>query len=141
LTGSHNWSAAADNDNDENTLIIHDETIANIYYQNFVKLFVDNNGVLTGLSDLNKPSAKSNLLVYPNPVHNGGVTVFCSLPSAGKGTLQLIDITGKLVYESSIKLTNGNNSLKYNFPGTFKGMYFLRLTTDKNVLNQKVLFE
>jgi len=50
LTGSHNWSAAADNDNDENTLIIHDATIANIYYQNFVKRFVENNGVLFELT-------------------------------------------------------------------------------------------
>jgi phosphatidylserine/phosphatidylglycerophosphate/cardiolipin synthase-like enzyme len=140
-TGSHNWSAAADNDNDENTLIIHDATIANIYYQNFVKLFVDNNGVLTGLSDLSKTSANSHLLVYPNPVQNGSVSVFCSLPSADKGTMQLFDITGKLVYESSIELTNGNNSLKYNFSHSFKGMYLLRLKTAKNEWNQKVLFE
>lgn len=48
-TGSHNWSAAADNENDENTLIIHDATIANIYYQEFVKRFVDNQGVLIDL--------------------------------------------------------------------------------------------
>jgi phosphatidylserine/phosphatidylglycerophosphate/cardiolipin synthase-like enzyme len=141
LTGSHNWSAAADNDNDENTLVIHDATIANIYYQNFVKLFVDNNGVLTGLSDLSKTSANSHLLVYPNPVQNGSVSVFCSLPSADKGTMQLFDVTGKLVYESSIKLTNGNNSLKYNFPHSYKGMYLLRLKTGKNVWNQKILFE
>ena len=46
FTGSHNWSAAADNDNDENSLIIHDASIANIYYQNFVYRFVENNGVL-----------------------------------------------------------------------------------------------
>lgn len=50
FTGSHNWSAAADNDNDENTLIVHDATIANIYYQNFVKRFVDNDGVLFELT-------------------------------------------------------------------------------------------
>ncbi|MDY0078536.1 MAG: phospholipase D-like domain-containing protein, partial [Bacteroidales bacterium] len=48
-TGSHNWSAAADNENDENTLIIHDATVANIYYQEFVKRFVDNQGVLIDL--------------------------------------------------------------------------------------------
>jgi hypothetical protein len=50
FTGSHNWSAAADNDNDENTLIIHDATLANIYYQQFVKRFVDNLGVLVELT-------------------------------------------------------------------------------------------
>ena len=50
FTGSHNWSAAADNDNDENTLIIHDATLPNIYYQQFVKRFVDNMGVLFELT-------------------------------------------------------------------------------------------
>ncbi|MCD6596541.1 MAG: hypothetical protein J7L04_02565, partial [Bacteroidales bacterium] len=39
LTGSHNWSSAAELRNDENTLIIHDDTIANIYYQEFVERF------------------------------------------------------------------------------------------------------
>jgi len=39
LTGSHNWSSAADLRNDENTIIIHDDTIANIYYQEFVERF------------------------------------------------------------------------------------------------------
>ncbi len=51
FTGSHNWSAAADNDNDENTLVIHDATLANIYYQNFVYRFVENLGVLIELTD------------------------------------------------------------------------------------------
>ena len=50
LTGSHNWSAAADNENDENTLVIHDATIANIYYQNFAQRFVENLGVLFELT-------------------------------------------------------------------------------------------
>ncbi len=39
LTGSHNWSSAAELRNDENTLIIHDDTIANLYYQEFVERF------------------------------------------------------------------------------------------------------
>ncbi len=140
-TGSHNWSASADVDNDENTLVIHDATIANIYYQNFAKLFVDNNGILTGLTDFSKVSNKSQLVVYPNPSQNGSVTVFCNLLSADKGTIQLFDITGKLVFERSITLSNGNNILKYNFPRSYKGMYLLRIKTAEKVLNQKVLFE
>jgi hypothetical protein len=39
LTGCHNWSSSADTYNDENTLIIHDATIANIYYQEFYERF------------------------------------------------------------------------------------------------------
>ncbi|MCF8297933.1 MAG: T9SS type A sorting domain-containing protein [Saprospiraceae bacterium] len=50
LTGCHNWSSSADARNDENTLIIHDSTIANIYYQEFVKRW--NMGAAVGQIDL-----------------------------------------------------------------------------------------
>ncbi len=39
LTGCHNWSSSAELRNDENTLIVHDATIANIYYQEFSERF------------------------------------------------------------------------------------------------------
>jgi len=236
FTGSHNWSAAADNDNDENTLVIHDATLANIYYQNFVQRFVENNGVLFELTGppnavndsakiavdevvtvdvlandliqapvsvsiltpsvnglayipfsnpnvisympntgfegndsityrieyqaspalfatakiyikvvntvgINENTSKNRLMVYPNPVQNASINVSCFVSKADKGTLQLLDITGKLIFERSIKLTNGENILKYNFPHSYKGTYFLRLTTTKAVWNQKVMFE
>ena len=38
-TGSHNWSDAANITNDENTIIIHDATVANLFYQEFVERF------------------------------------------------------------------------------------------------------
>lgn len=237
LTGSHNWSSAADNDNDENTLVIHDATLANIYYQNFVKRFVDNNGVLFELSGppvavndtvktmvdelvtvtvldndkiessvtvsiespaakhgdayipfsdpnvisympyagfegkdtitykivytaspaltstgkifvtvsnsvgLSEVSAGNRIKVYPNPVQNGNVTVGCYIPKADKGILQLMDITGKIISESQIKLTTGENVLKYHFPGVKQGTYVLRIKTSDNVWNQKLMFE
>jgi hypothetical protein len=142
LTGSHNWSAAADNENDENTLIIHDATIANIYYQNFAHLFVTNSGVLTGIRSIGTSEDPNHFLVFPNPVHNGEVNLSFSLTSPDKGgTLQLIDFTGKLVFSRTIELTNGQNTLKYNFPASFKGIYVLRLITTKNVWSQRILFE
>lgn len=39
LTGSHNWSSSAELRNDENTLIIHDEKIANLFLQEFMQRF------------------------------------------------------------------------------------------------------
>jgi len=139
-TGSHNWSAAADNDNDENTLVIHDATLANIYYQNFVTLFTASNGVLTSIR-MNEAPGNKRLLVYPNPAQNGKVKISCFIPSADKGTLQLIDVTGKIVFEKSVKLNNGENILNYSFPNSYKGLYFIKLTTKNAALNQKVLFE
>ena len=35
LTGSHNWSSAAETQNDENELIVHSQRIANLYLQEF----------------------------------------------------------------------------------------------------------
>ncbi len=236
FTGSHNWSAAADNDNDENTLIVHDATIANIYYQNFVKRFVDNNGVLfelttppTAVNDSVTvdsamavtvavlandtkiapitlsiatqptngtafiPFSNPNVItyqpnpgykgldsftyniaytasptlnatatvalkvvstygvndipeitqsfVYPNPCADGNLNVSFYLTQADKGTLQLLDVTGKLLFERKINLSHGQNSLNYSFPASYKGVYFLRLSTSNSVWNQKVMFE
>lgn len=39
LTGSHNWTGSAQERNDENTLIIHDQTLANVYLQEFSERF------------------------------------------------------------------------------------------------------
>lgn len=50
LTGSHNWSNAADTKNDENTIIIHSDTIANIYYQSFHANYSTLGGTLTPIA-------------------------------------------------------------------------------------------
>jgi phosphatidylserine/phosphatidylglycerophosphate/cardiolipin synthase-like enzyme len=48
-TGSHNWSNNANNKNDENTVIIHDQNIANQFYQEFYARFIENGGsIITG---------------------------------------------------------------------------------------------
>jgi len=39
LTGSHNWSSSADQKNDENTIVIHDAGIVNLYYQEFTERY------------------------------------------------------------------------------------------------------
>lgn len=48
LTGSHNWSSSAQVRNDENTLIIHDQGVANAYYQDFVRRFSYGQIIYTG---------------------------------------------------------------------------------------------
>lgn len=47
LTGSHNWTMAAETKNDENTLIIHWDTLANEFYQSFKANYADLGGSLT----------------------------------------------------------------------------------------------
>jgi len=138
LTGSHNWSAAADNDNDENTLIIHDATMANIYYQNFVERFVQNNGVLDGIDE---QTGKSLLKVFPNPINNGHVNITCFVQSSDKGIIQLFDISGKQVFEGTVNLLKRQNTFDLKLPDSLKGTYIIRLTTNEQVWNQKLIIE
>lgn len=236
FTGSHNWSAAADNENDENTLIIHDATLANVYYQNFVPRFVLNLGVLfelttppvavsdsvetpgsqlvttlvldndtliapvtvsievaaqhgeavipftnanaisytpaTGFLGLDsitykiaytaKPTLFSTAKVYftvvsgagipdingqtsmkvsPNPVKEGVINLSLNVSSAQKGTIQLMDMTGKTVFTSQVNLKTGDNKLNYYLPNMTQGIYSLRLTTPNKTWSKKVIFE
>ncbi|MCH8318205.1 MAG: phospholipase, partial [Bacteroidetes bacterium] len=41
ITGSHNWSTSAETRNDENTLFIHDEVIANMYLEEFMARYCE----------------------------------------------------------------------------------------------------
>ncbi len=142
LTGSHNWSAAANTSNDENTLIIHSATIANIYYQNFVHLYLASNGILTAVKSFDENPANKGLQVFPNPVNNGNVTATYFLNQAEKGgKIQLIDMTGRVVFSQSVKMKNGENKFHFNFPASSKGTYVLRLTTAKHAWSKIVVFE
>jgi phosphatidylserine/phosphatidylglycerophosphate/cardiolipin synthase-like enzyme len=51
ITGSMNWSANGEDTNDENTLIIHDEDIANQFYQEFAARYYAAYGIVDFLKD------------------------------------------------------------------------------------------
>ncbi len=44
VTGSHNWSSSAENSNDENTLIVQDARVANLYLQEFAARYYEAGG-------------------------------------------------------------------------------------------------
>jgi phosphatidylserine/phosphatidylglycerophosphate/cardiolipin synthase-like enzyme len=123
LTGSHNWSGAANTDNDENTLIIHDDTIANVYYQSFHKDFTDAGGTLTPCSILasnEELNFSNSIKIFPNP-------------SQGKFTIQsnnneplhlsIISTEGKTIIDQETSLTGFEINLT-------TGMYLIKLTKE-----------
>ena len=73
LTGSHNWTLEADEYNDENTIVIHDSTTANLFYQAFHKEFYSLGGTLTqhcvplGINEITDNDAVN---IYPIPTQN-----------------------------------------------------------------------
>lgn len=89
----------------------------------------------------NKPAAVPNQFVlnqnYPNPF-NPETTISYELPRSASVSIQIYDITGRLV-ETLIngKQSAGKHTLKFSADRLSSGVYFYRLTADKNVLATK----
>ncbi len=94
ITGSHNWTWSADNINDENTLIIHDQRVTNIFRQEFEARW----------GELNPTSIHTDLIsgmkVYPNPASSflhieNPFSEFCGV--------ELINVDGQIVMRKDIE--------------------------------------
>jgi DNA/RNA endonuclease YhcR with UshA esterase domain len=103
ITGSHNWSNAANQRNDENTIIIYDEEIANLFFQDWVKIFRDNGGVdIINLSiDEAQLSADLKCTIYPNPTQ-GNATISFEGEEVEGLNIVVTDMQGRAVYAHSL---------------------------------------
>jgi phosphatidylserine/phosphatidylglycerophosphate/cardiolipin synthase-like enzyme len=90
ITGSHNWTAAAETVNDENTLIIHDATVANQFYQEWHARHFGPAAVAEQPENL-APSA------WPVPA-NAYLNI--ALRNPGQALLVLHDAAGREVYRT-----------------------------------------
>tara|TARA_B110000003_G_scaffold226071_1_gene226983 strand:+ start:668 stop:2794 length:2127 start_codon:yes stop_codon:yes gene_type:complete len=122
LTGSHNWSNNAENNSDENTLIIHDEDIANIYLQEFEKRW----------GELGTPNSLNELIdidvsIFPNP-SNQRLTVKSNLDIY---EIKLYMADGKLIF------TTSDNFLDVET----KGIYFVKIITELGNIVKKIVID
>ena len=122
LTGSHNWSNNAENNSDENTIIIHDETTANIYLQEFEKRW----GELGGTNAINE-LINVEVSIFPNP--SAGIINIIS-------DLKINQIN---VYAVDGKHLSTTERKTIDIP--IKGIYFLKIITDKGMTVRKVIVE
>ncbi len=121
LTGSHNWSSNAENNSDENTIVIHDATIANIYLQEFTERF--NELGASGIDEL----ITVEVSVFPNP-SKGVVQVKSDL------TIQQINLymaDGKLISTTTDTILDIKT----------KGIYFIKIITEKGIAVKKIVIE
>jgi phosphatidylserine/phosphatidylglycerophosphate/cardiolipin synthase-like enzyme len=114
ITGSHNWSSTAENTNDENTVIVHDARVSNLFYQEFRGLLVSM-GVI-GVEDVEGELA---LAIFPNPTSDI-LYVEVSEKLIGE-SLTLVDVNGRNVIQLNV------NELRSNIDVSRleSGVYFL----------------
>ena len=114
-TGSHNWSNAANTVNDENFFIVHDSTIANLYYQNYVATFRDAqlaNGIAHPTSLIQCPKlaegvnevqgTTAGINVYPNPANNQ-LNVSLTNITGKEITYQVYNLMGQVVLNGTLR--------------------------------------
>ncbi|MEE2953810.1 MAG: phospholipase D-like domain-containing protein [Bacteroidota bacterium] len=121
LTGSHNWSTNAEVNSDENTLIIHDHTIANIYLQEFTQRFNE----LSSTAIIEK---SIDISIYPNP------------------TSETIKITSSYIIDELILYdTQGRELRREQSSNSFNiyssGIYFLKIVTENKQIVKKIVVE
>ena len=89
---------------------------------------------LAPLDDINE------VLVYPNPF-NDEINININLHNASDLSLQLFDISGKLVQSQTLdRLTIGEHQLNIqNTTNLTSGMYFLKVATENSVVTRKLV--
>ena len=149
ITGSHNWSSAAENYNDENTLIVDDIYIANQYMQDFKHRYNDLGGVGTfiipaiitgikseGLSDNLSFKLYQN---YPNPF-NPVTTIRFEVPHSQYIELKIFDILGrevKTLFRGTAPA--GIMAVDFNADGFSSGIYIYRIKGDGFTASKKLM--
>jgi phosphatidylserine/phosphatidylglycerophosphate/cardiolipin synthase-like enzyme len=133
LTGSHNWTISADTKNDENTLIIHDATIANVYLQSFYQNFTNLGGILhlpQGIDNM-ESSTNNPIHIYPNPFTNVASLEINPEVKINKALFIIFDLLGKPVAKYEL---NRNYSTTITNENLNMGMYFYKLIDEGKIL-------
>ena len=130
VTGSHNWSSSAESTNDENTLIIHDATVANLFYQEFMAL----HNQVTGVEDLEV----EHLVVYPNPANENFTLLFDS-KQVLKGNLILTDLQGRTVFKQAFNTFRGQNKMVLSVSSLPAGVYMVSLSGEWGNRTEKLM--
>lgn len=145
VTGSHNWSNSAENQNNENTIIIRSGNVANQFLQEFAARYYQfggNDSILVSIEETGgAPSAFALEQNYPNPFNPVTVIRF-AVPSGihAPVELRLYDMLGREVATLvNDRLQGGNYRVELNGAHLASGVYLYRLKAGSLVAVRKMM--
>ena len=127
ITGSHNWSSSAENVNDENTVIVHDARVANLYHQEFRGIINAINGEVAVLEQ-RPPHWK----VMPNPASS---QVWIRGLNAGDA-VALLDANGRVV---EVPAWRQGGVVQFDLGTLSAGLYHVAVTSASGVVTSSRL--
>jgi hypothetical protein len=86
---------------------------------------------------INENILQSNLVVFPNP--STGLFNLQVPASTRNYSVEVMDLTGKLVKQQTV--TNNAGTTQLNLNGTAKGIYILKIASEGNVATRKLIVE
>ena len=78
----------------------------------------------------------ANISLYPNPA-NSAINVVIESPVALKGNMEIVDITGKVVYSAVANIANSHFNQVIDLKQFSPGIYILQLTSDNQSAHQR----
>lgn len=79
-----------------------------------------------------------NLLVYPNPISSGDLSVYLGNQTTKTSEIALFTVTGKQVYRKPVN-TDDSGKFTFNMDSFPNGVYLLNIKTEKSLLNYKII--
>lgn len=135
VTGSHNWSAGADVRNDENTLIFHNENIANIFLQEFEARWCEAQGgancIQVSTEELNE-IAGFEAKLFPNPATDHS-NITMSLEESADVVISLWDFNGRMLQSHIVPNVQGEQTESLLLNGLATGSYIVTFKVGENV--------
>jgi phosphatidylserine/phosphatidylglycerophosphate/cardiolipin synthase-like enzyme len=145
ITGSHNWSANANFSNDENTLIVYSERVANAFFQEFAARYAEAGGtaVFTATSaDVAEADIAGTIRLmqnYPNPF-NPQTRIGFVLPESGVVQLEVFDTLGRRVASlAEGHFAAGEHTMPFDGTALASGVYIYRLRSASGTLSRTMM--
>ncbi len=132
ITGSHNWSNSAETKNDENTVIIKDDRVGNLYLQEFAARYIEAGGtnpIVLSVKEIDNaiPTAFSLAQNYPNPF-NPTTNFQFSIVSPQLVSLKIYNVLGQEVATLVNELKqSGVYQVTWDAGGLSSGVYYYQL--------------
>lgn len=137
-TGSHNWSNNANNRNDENTVVIHDQNVANQFYQEFYARFIAYGGnIVTN----NKENISLEGAIYPNPNNTNQLMLsFTNENAIDNNTLiSIYNSIGQLKSQQAINTQKGIKIVNLDISNLAAGVYFVTFKNNNTQFTKKLI--
>lgn len=136
VTGSHNWSASAENSNDENTLIIHSAIVANVFLQEFEARW---DGLLESVKGVKSiPGFEAQIL--PNPVQDMA-QIQMDIEQTNDVVVTLWTLDGQQLRSNILRKVNGKELLEMNVNSYPSGNYMVTFQIGNAIMAKQLIIQ